>query len=187
MRLDRKEMICGQPIKRVRDFLRRLSDREWPSETIGDFFATQPAETTGLIAAMIERGWIEESEHFNDEDGNPYYRCGENGARLRNARILKPIKRGRADELLAEALQRVREVNADPNLITSIVEVRVFGSYLSAAAELGDLDLAIRFRERETPEGDWIKASFRRACEAGRQSRSFFERLNYGELEVWRL
>ena len=180
MQLDRHETIAGQPIKRVRDFLRSLRDQSWRPEAIADFFGThlEPQATAILIETLLGRRLIEPCEHH---DG--LYRCGEDGPRFRNASLLPPITRQRADELLAAFLRRVAEVNADPDLITSVAGVRVFGSYLSDSAELGDIDLAVSYRKK-LPGKEWVQASLRRAHESGRQFSSYGQMLDHGVREV---
>ena len=183
MRLDRHGIISGQPIKRVRDFLRRrLGDNRLVGrERIAEFFGTKPRATATLIQALLKRGLIEPSKYV-DEDG-VYYRLGEHGPRLRNALLLPPISRQRAEELLAAFLQRVVEVNADPDLITYVAGVRVFGSYLSDSAELGDIDLAVSYRKK-LPGKEWVQASLRRAHESGRQFSNHGQMLDHGVREV---
>ena len=49
----------------------------------------------------------------------------------RAARFVPRINRAKAEQLLADFLQSVEEVNAHPDLLHWVTEVRVFGSYLN--------------------------------------------------------
>ena len=60
----------------------------------------------------------------------------------------------------------------------------MFGSYLTDADDLGDLDLAIKL-ERKQIEGDWVKACHGVAEKSGK-ALNFFQRLTYPETEVRR-
>lgn len=58
LRLDRKDVIAGQPIKRVREFLRTYRDGRPDLDSIAEFFGTKPDVAMVISAAMIERGLI---------------------------------------------------------------------------------------------------------------------------------
>lgn len=57
-------------------------------------------------------------------------------------------------------LERIAAVNDNPDLLMSVAEARVFGSYLDVSKEqLNDVDVALRLERRTLPEGmDWGKA-----------------------------
>jgi predicted nucleotidyltransferase len=85
----------------------------------------------------------------------PSYRTTTRGNAVANHRWTKPITRKTADRLLAEAVARAEEFNADDTRATVIARVRVFGSYLNPEKDrLGDLDLGLDIRFRRTYDRD---------------------------------
>ena len=75
---------------------------------------------------------------------------------MREARLVSRINRTKADKLLADFLQSVEEVNAHPDLLHWVTEVRVFGSYLTNSVDLDEIPLAIKKKRRPVsgPFGD---------------------------------
>jgi hypothetical protein len=148
MRIDRSEMIAGQPIKKVRDFLRRLGSREWSSERIAEHFAIDLAAAENLVAELCARNLLERAKPFPG-DLQVFYQCGSEAPRFAATSLLKPISRKRANELVNEFLGRVEAVNANDDLVFEVVEVRIFGSYLDPnLSEFGDVDLAVTLTPR---------------------------------------
>jgi hypothetical protein len=86
-------------------------------------------------------------------------------------------------------LERIAVVNADPDLLQSVVEARVFGSYLDVSrGELGDVDVAIRLAWKphlQDDSGVWATCKARAGL-SGRSFRSSFEEFAYGAQEVMR-
>jgi predicted nucleotidyltransferase len=85
---------------------------------------------------------------------------------------------------------RVRQVNGRDELTHRVTEVRVFGSYLTDAETLGDIDLAVSLEgkqaEAETAGMDWIQVCLSRAAESGRRFKTYGDQLRYSEIEVKR-
>jgi predicted nucleotidyltransferase len=79
---------------------------------------------------------------------------------MRAARLAPRINRAKAEKLLADFLRAVDEVNAHPDLLHWVTEVRVFGSYLTKSDDLGDIDIAIKKERRP------VSGSFSDACVA---------------------
>lgn len=70
------------------------------------------------------------------------------GNALAMASFNKPIQRAKAEQLLAGVLERADAYNTDDTHLLFISRLRVFGSYLDPDAdELGDIDLAVEFRD----------------------------------------
>ena len=67
---------------------------------------------------------------------------------MREARLVSRINRTKADKLLADFLRSVAEVNAHPDLLHWVTEVRVFGSFLTKSNDLGDIEIAIKTERR---------------------------------------
>ena len=101
MRLDKNATIAGQPIKRVRELLRRMGSAHWSHREIADFFHIDDLKAHALIDEMAVRGFLQESER-RPGNSSRFYECGPQGSRLASARLLKPITRQKADVIIAE-------------------------------------------------------------------------------------
>ena len=64
------------------------------------------------------------------------------------ARSVPRLNRAKAEKLLTDFLRSVEEVNAHPDLLHWVTEVRVFGSFLTKSNDLGDIEIAIKTERR---------------------------------------
>lgn len=207
MKIDRKTKIGGQPIKLVRDLMKRdyvelqtivaLLRRYWWEELVETMFERgeidrdsrtymrknfehlitrksaygralprvpafeQPAQV--LLDALISDGYIEpptlknlKGDPMPTRDGKPIkglYKSTVKGAALSMKHLQPRMNRAKAEELLRGVLDRVAAINADPDMMWGVSEVRVFGSYLTDTDDLGDLDLGISYYRRPIPGG----------------------------------
>ena len=74
------------------------------------------------------------------------------GAAFAETPLGRPLARARADRL-QRVLRRVAEINRKPYYRCRITAVGVFGSYLTAAPVLDELDLAIRLVRKSAVPG----------------------------------
>jgi hypothetical protein len=111
--------------------------------------------------------------------------------RLANVRLLPRIDRAKAQGIVDAFLQRVRHVNARADLLYRVPMVHAFGSFITGAPDLGDIDLAFNLEgkqaEIEQAGGDWIAALLARAKASGKRLSTYDDKLSYGEREVQRL
>jgi hypothetical protein len=87
-------------------------------------------------------------------DGKVRHRTTMKGQALLITTLAPRINRAKAEALLKGVLERVAAINADPELMHWVTEVRVFGSYLTDSDDLGDLDLALSYQRRPTKKDD---------------------------------
>jgi predicted transcriptional regulator len=188
VRLDRNEIIGGQPIRRVRDFIRMNRDaRPAPTEVIS-FFNTSRVTASAIINAMMDRGLITKAAPEAWDRRKEVYAVTDLGVRFAAARLLKPISRAKAGGIVSDLLARVEAINARDDLTHFVGEVRAFGSYITDAPEVGDIDLAISFLAKPPPIGqEFIEWHLERARQSGRVLSSYIELLFYSENEVRRL
>ena len=182
MKIDKNHKVGGQPIKEIRDVLRRMESLEWSAAEIADLLKISEQATKPVIDAMVAAGLLEESPIDPDENERFYLR-GPGGSRLCNALFIKRIERTKADKMLADLIERASAINARPDLAVGIGKIRVFGSYLTRKRDLGDIDLVVEY-VRKAPGGEFVEWSLRRARESGRQFSNFGEELLFGEREV---
>ena len=121
-------------------------------------FSDQTTAARALVGQLLKDGMIEVNAQFSDCRGQVAYQLTSKGNAMRSARLVPNLNRAKADKLLADFLRSVGEVNAHPDLLHWVTEVRVFGSYLTNSDDLGEIDLAIK-RERQPVSG-----SFGDAC-----------------------
>ena len=180
--------ICGQPVKRVRDLLRKLGSSSWAVRPIASELEITPTEAEKVVAELMARGWLEPAEPW-PEDKETYYRLGPEGSRVTAAKMLPPINRAKADAVVRGLLDRIKVVNANPELVYVVAEARVFGSYIDPeATDFADVDVAVRLEPRDPTRDrrDIVQAEQDRAALSG-HSFGLIERLSYGQTEVRRI
>lgn len=186
MRIDTKATIAGHPALSVRELLRRGRRGEWGTQFVQRILKVDQAEASRVLASLHNKGLIEPGD---SEGGERLYRATLLGRALAGASAGKPIKRATADRLLAGFLERVDRVNSDPYYLFRVEHAVVFGSYLSDAEALGDLDVAIHL---ERKEADWDKhvalenARIGEARDAGREFPSYEAEISWPETETRR-
>ena len=186
MRIDPKSNICGIPALKVRDAVRRLA--RW-STFDGDDLARElriPHDSASAVAGYLQsNGYIEDAQR---REGGRCYALTTAGGQFMHASGGAAIPRAKAAATLANFLQRVKALNANEAYISSVKKVFVFGSFLSGAAELGDLDLAVLLERRYHGEDYTRKANerIRLAESGGRRFQSIMDQLSWPEAEVKR-
>jgi hypothetical protein len=103
------------------------------------------------------------------------------------AKAGKPVSRESTEKVLGEFLERVEAVNERDDLAHRIESVIVFGSYLSGASRLNDMDLSVEFLGNGTDDASrqaLREASFSRARASGRQFRNAVDQIFWPRTEV---
>lgn len=192
MRVDWKTEICGeQPIK-LRDMLRRIGKGYFSWHYVAEYCVAPPARARKIIAALVSRGWLEfvKKPIFGicyGPHGAKFFQLTMRGNAFTSATAMRRIPRTRAEKYLQGFVERVKILNGDDQYGFYVTEAHVFGSYLDpAAADLGDVDIALAIARRPIIDRDLIKHSLQRAEDAGCGHWSYFDRAGYSELEVRR-
>ena len=120
-------------------------------------FPDQATAARALVEQLLKDGMIEENVRFSDGREQVAYQLTVKGNAMRATGFAASINRAKAEKLIADFLQCVEEVNAHPDLLHWVTEVRVFGSYLTDSDELGEIDLAIK-KERRPGKDSFIDA-----------------------------
>jgi hypothetical protein len=171
VKVERNSSIAGRPIREVRDFLRATGQGRFGRARVIELLG-QPDATDALIEAGFIRR-LDDGDIFEETDI---------GIQLRSTNLVPRITRKKADSIMAAFMQRVVNVNATPELICSVAEVHVFGSYITDAPEVGDIDLSVVLKLK-ADEGTWTERSHARAAATGRRM-SFIDSSAYGATEV---
>lgn len=93
------------------------------------------------------------------------------------------MSRANADRLLAEMIERCKQVNQNGDFVFYVRRLHVFGSYNSDTPDLGDLDVVIETESRPGI-GDHVLASRARLMELGKRAANFFQTITFGQSEV---
>ena len=156
MKVDKNRTIGGAPLIKVRDLLRYMgagrggSGRTMTRKGI--------AERVGFDVAdeLVREGLLAVSE--KERDGKRCYGLTGASVRLANAKMIKRIDRAKADLYVAELLQRADDINANPDLLYRVKRITAFGGYITDAADLGDIDIAVEL-ECKVPAEQRVKAN----------------------------
>ena len=108
------------------------------------------------------------------------------GARA-NALFSKPVSRQSAEQTMSEFLDRVGKVNSNDYFLYRVQKAVVFGSFLSDAPFIGDLDIAVDLCPRENDprkHSELIQARANEAVICGRGFSNFVEAFQFAEQEV---
>jgi predicted nucleotidyltransferase len=179
MQVGRDETIAGVRLIEVRDFLRWTGDGSVQLDAIKERFHCDQARAEQIKKGLIDAGYIEKDP--NETVTGKWYVVSDLGRQLCNAKFIRRITRPEAETLLAGLLERIKLVNERDELTHRITEVRVFGSYLSDKADLGDIDLAVQFTPRRPTHVEEAKL---RAAQSGKTMGNFLQIITYGRHEI---
>jgi predicted nucleotidyltransferase len=187
--------IAGIKIKMVRDAIREMArhnttDAGWTVNGLADHMNISPTHAEWLSDLLVDRQVLERKPPASwDRDPVPRirYALGEYGTRFMLARLLKRIDRAKVEEIIADLLTRVKQINADPNLCYFVNEIRLFGSAADRSADsFGDVDIAYELGRRKRPPEykEWFDWSRARSDLAGRSNLDLHQMLDFAEKEV---
>jgi hypothetical protein len=188
MRADEFDIPAGQPLRKVRDFLHLVSQRGFDAEEITKHFGSDISDE--LAAKGLIEPYVSEHRHPSGTHRGYYdavFQLSPLGFRLANVKLIKRITRAEAEVIVADFLKRVRAVNARHDLLWRVRRVQVFGSYITDAPELGDIDLVVELeqnRDALQEIDEWTAAVLARARASGRVLSSYDQMLDYPRREV---
>jgi hypothetical protein len=181
MKVDRNATIAGLPIRKVRNALNWFAN-------VGNFERDTVPYKLGVDVTddLLAAGLIEPDPDWQPDHGAQRYVVSTTGCRLAATRLLPRINRAKAERIVADLVKRAEAINAFADGFMRVVEIRAFGSYITDADDLGDIDVEVTW-ERRTPPGGmgWVEWNLKMAGLAGR-TRSYIDMLGYGENEARR-
>ncbi len=172
----------------IRRLLRRMSNFMFAAVTVQKDLGVPLKEAEAIIAGLEHEGFIVK-RFKTGRDGQPQP-CWENtikGNSLAMATAARPVKRATADRALAQLLDRVSAVNARDEFAYRVERVVVFGSYLTSARELNDVDLLVDLAPRQgnsERQASLERSSMTRAIRDGRRFRDSMEAVLWPRMEV---
>lgn len=182
MYVDPKATIAGLPSLVVRSFLRDSRSFQWSVHHAADRLRVPPRRAARVLKELIALGYV---GRVDDKD-TPFV-VTTAGGRLGLASAARPLRRRTAEKKLAEFLDRVRGINADDHYLFWVERVIVFGSFLTGAERLNDVDVAVELACRIIDPQERWEAKQARIDEArarGRQFRNMGDEASWPEDEV---
>jgi hypothetical protein len=186
MRVESKADIAGIPVIKVRDYIRDVQAHRFGADNLAYGLKISVSKARAVVKELLARGYIKKAERLKFERGHAY-NCTKNGAQFAAAMATKPVSRSTADRHVANLVERIRAVNANPEYLVWVPRLIVFGSYLTDRDSINDVDVAVVLNRKEQDGEKWIEALMRRvsqAKEAGRVFNTYNQELGWDETEV---
>lgn len=183
MRIDPRASIAGLPSLAVRAFLRAVSESEWNVAYAAARLRVSHQRARSVIKQFVELGYVEAAS----TKGDHLYKRSLAGSTFAQASAAQPLRRGAAERKLADFRARVRRINEDDHYLYRVKKVLVFGSYLTGAECINDIDIAIELANRWQDFDKHQALHDARVHEATRNGRRFgniSEELSWPEREV---
>ena len=170
MRITKEEVVAGYSALRVRGFLRRFERGFFMVSAAESFMQIKSRRAAEFINDLVALKLVEPTMPFGNK---PAFQVATRGHAFANATAAQPISRGTAERVLREFIDRVNAVNASKEYAFKIRSAVLFGSMLSSADRLGDVDVAIDLQRRISDSAKFRQQCNRRRHLAEEQGRAF--------------
>jgi hypothetical protein len=173
------DAVSNIPIIQVRGFFQSMV--AWHRDSfdlpcLQDQLSLDEKSAMALTSELVAQGYVEAE--------NGVYKFTDKAGELVRASAASKVSRKTAEDALAGLLERVTEYNLDADKIFTIETVVVFGSFLGTNDKLGDLDVAVKWRDRNREDPDRARTALDYAQQSGRRFSTFFHRLAWAEIEL---
>ena len=182
LQIGKGEHISGVRLTLVRDCFRHIvawHRHSFELSQLQEHLSLSETRAVALAEELIVHGYIARGR-------NQGYTFTDKGEELVRASASGKIKRRTAESALQGLLKRAKEYNADASKILTIDAIAVFGSFLSDKAQLGDLDVAVKWLDR-VADDDRAERAHAYAERSGRQFSNFVEFLAWPETELFQI
>jgi hypothetical protein len=183
LQISSADTISGIPIKKVRGFFRHLvtwHEHSFELPRMQEQLSLDTESALVLATELQTQGYVNSPERG-------VYTFTDKGEDLVRASAAGKVRRQTAETALIGLLARVEQYNSDPNRLLTVEAVVVFGSFLSANDELGDLDFAIKHRHRNPNDRDPAATALAYAERSGRHFSNIVEWISWPETELRQL
>ncbi len=184
MRINTKDNISGLPILTVRKFLRN-SGFLINSDRIKYFLKTDSNEKSkSFLKALIENELV---TFEKESEGKNHYTITDKGNTLSKATARKPIFRSTADRLIKEFIIRIITIRDNDYYLFKVKRATIFGSYMSNANRLSDIDINLEIIPKEKDSDKHMKLVEKRLEDVqlrGRHFKSYLEAIFWPQTEV---
>jgi predicted nucleotidyltransferase len=186
MRIERDQEIAGFPARAIRGLFRKIGMFQSSADLAAHELSISLEEATLLMERLQSEGFLQAcNPHY---DGVSRFELTSKGLALAGASAAKPVSRKTAERVLQEFMDRVGRINESASYLYTIDSVVLFGSFLSPASHLNDVDVAIRLVPRIDDPGEFQVAYRLRneqAQRSGRKFRSFFDHVAWPTEEIF--
>jgi hypothetical protein len=170
MRITKEEVVAGHSALLVRGFLRRFERGFFMLSAAESFMQLRSRQAAMFINDLVALQLIEPTMPFRNKAA---FQVAIRGHAFANATAAKPISRRTAERVLREFMDRMNAVNASTEYAFKIKSAVLFGSMLSCAGRLGDVDVAIDLQRRSSDPAEFRQQCNRRRHLAEEQGRAF--------------
>lgn len=189
MKIDSKDKIANIPILKVRDFLKKYSNNDLLlKSTSSRGLNISDRKSSELINHLLSLEYIESDGMFRREK---VWKKTLKGSTFSLASAANPVYRKTAGKHLSLLLERAQFINNSMDFILKIKKIEVFGSYLSEAKRLNDVDVAVELEwKKDHPDvkgKEKTEAALQHAekpAEKGRNFDTFLDWLTWPERQV---
>lgn len=172
MRIGKDQLIAGYPALTVRAFLRRCRFCTIVPETAAFALKAATPEAAVFLRELASLDLIESAEHLPTGE-EVAYEITARGNAFANASAAKPVLRKTAESALEQFMERLQRVNASSEYVYCVESAVLFGSMLSEAERLGDVDIAVELLPKVVEEAEFRQWCDRRRYAARDQGRRF--------------
>ncbi len=185
MNINSNEKILTTPILEIRNLLRKTRNHLWGIEYVESALKISREDAQTLIEELLRRDLIEYDTSFGDMK----LQNTVNGNALALASAAKPVTRKTADKNFKSFMERVETINTGSYYLYKVTKIILFGSYLTDAPKVSDIDLAVELVRKEDDADRWQILREERIYEAkqeGKPFTNFLDEYSWPETEVWK-
>lgn len=186
VQIKRSQTIAGVSLVNIREFfsnVRKYHREDFSAAELTEEMALDADASKTLLQELKHHGFIERiSEKHKAE-----WTITVKGISLSRASAAGKVRRSTADKALSDVLARINEINSRPDVLDDIAAVVVFGSFLTDSETIGDLDLAVKLRDRYPRDGQWSNRVLAYAANSGRSFSNLTEKLAWHQSEIYQL
>lgn len=184
MRISTDTPIATMPAIAARRLMLDIGAEAYAAEGITDMIAKRAPQVDSQEAfkQLVAQHYIRQVQEIA---GVKYFGLDQLGSQLSAALAAKPISRKTADAAVQGLLERVERANAKASPFSYRVKrVVIFGSYLSDADKIGDVDVGVELEGKFPNMNRQQEADFQRADSSDRRFGSIIDRLGWAREEV---
>lgn len=184
MRIDPRSSIAGQSSIKMRKFLKKMHSLSWRIDVVRKEFRVSEEGAAQIVNDLLNLGYVERDKDISSE---ACWKTTLLGNAFGLASAAKPIRRKTAEGCLHEFMERVKQVNKDPYYLHKVTKVFLFGSYLSEADVVNDVDVAVALESKEPETKKRERIEMKRIEQVEKKGRRFptiIDRVSWPQEEV---
>ena len=136
------------PAPALLSFLKQASlEPSWTPQYLVKALSLNAADSKQVIATLSAFGYIESAGQQNT------WRNTEQGNKMSGAKRPR-LKRASADQFLSELIDRSKQLHGDDRRLFRVMQVIVFGDYLTDHDPIQDVDVAVELQPKHNPEAE---------------------------------